>query len=228
MAKGANFRIAKKPGNLRDRQISIGKIAMGQERSQLLRNLGKRQILESQSPRHRTRTHAKSRRDHIGARLSVRQKFGGDIFHPFPEWAGFSFSAREALLTVPHQELMEMLIGRHRREIPARQRELDFVYAGLSLDVVPYEFCQIIFLESSAFGSDFQATLSAIFQRLPVRREAVGAFWGSEANISWTSRLTINCDKGERFGLYRLGNDAAMIPLIDLANVAYGFHASDP
>src|SRR5271165_7071328 len=41
-------------------------------------------------------------------------------------------------------------------------------------------------------------------------------------------RLTINCDMGEGFGLYRLGNDAALMPLIDLANVACGFHASDP
>jgi len=41
-------------------------------------------------------------------------------------------------------------------------------------------------------------------------------------------RITINCDMGEGFGLYRMGNDAAMMPLIDLANVACGFHASDP
>lgn len=41
-------------------------------------------------------------------------------------------------------------------------------------------------------------------------------------------RMTINCDIGEGFGLYRLGSDAAMMPLIDLANVACGFHASDP
>ena len=41
-------------------------------------------------------------------------------------------------------------------------------------------------------------------------------------------RLTINCDMGEGFGLYRLGDDAAIMPHIDLANVACGFHASDP
>jgi 5-oxoprolinase (ATP-hydrolysing) subunit A len=40
--------------------------------------------------------------------------------------------------------------------------------------------------------------------------------------------MTINCDMGEGFGLYRLGNDAAMMPLIDFANIACGFHASDP
>jgi 5-oxoprolinase (ATP-hydrolysing) subunit A len=40
--------------------------------------------------------------------------------------------------------------------------------------------------------------------------------------------MTINCDMGEGFGLYRLGNDTALMPHIDLANVACGFHASDP
>jgi UPF0271 protein len=39
---------------------------------------------------------------------------------------------------------------------------------------------------------------------------------------------SINCDMGEGFGLYRLGDDAALMPLIDLANVACGFHAADP
>jgi UPF0271 protein len=33
---------------------------------------------------------------------------------------------------------------------------------------------------------------------------------------------------GEGFGLYRIGNDAALMPHIDLANIACGFHASDP
>lgn len=37
----------------------------------------------------------------------------------------------------------------------------------------------------------------------------------------------INCDMGESFGLYQIGDDAALMPLIHLANVACGFHASD-
>jgi len=40
--------------------------------------------------------------------------------------------------------------------------------------------------------------------------------------------LAINCDMGEGFGLYRCGDDAAIMPFITLANVACGFHASDP
>ncbi len=41
-------------------------------------------------------------------------------------------------------------------------------------------------------------------------------------------QATINCDMGEGFGLYRMGDDEALMPYIDLANVACGFHASDP
>lgn len=40
--------------------------------------------------------------------------------------------------------------------------------------------------------------------------------------------VTLNCDIGESFGLYRIGDDAGLMPLIDVANVACGFHASDP
>jgi len=32
---------------------------------------------------------------------------------------------------------------------------------------------------------------------------------------------------GEAFGLYRMGDDEALLPLISVANVACGFHASD-
>ncbi|MEZ5931930.1 MAG: 5-oxoprolinase subunit PxpA [Alphaproteobacteria bacterium] len=38
---------------------------------------------------------------------------------------------------------------------------------------------------------------------------------------------TINCDMGEGFGLYQIGDDAGLMPLIQVANVACGFHASD-
>src|SRR6266478_5347012 len=38
---------------------------------------------------------------------------------------------------------------------------------------------------------------------------------------------TINCDMGEAFGIYRIGDDEALMPLVSVANVACGFHASD-
>ena len=37
----------------------------------------------------------------------------------------------------------------------------------------------------------------------------------------------INCDMGEAFGLYKMGDDKGLTPLIDVANVACGFHASN-
>ncbi len=40
-------------------------------------------------------------------------------------------------------------------------------------------------------------------------------------------KTQINCDMGESFGIYRMGDDAALMPLISVANVACGFHASD-
>jgi 5-oxoprolinase (ATP-hydrolysing) subunit A len=37
-----------------------------------------------------------------------------------------------------------------------------------------------------------------------------------------------NCDMGEAFGMWRLADDEAIMPFIDLANVACGFHGGDP
>ncbi len=39
--------------------------------------------------------------------------------------------------------------------------------------------------------------------------------------------VQINCDMGESFGIWRLGDDAGLMPSIDLANIACGFHGSD-
>lgn len=41
-------------------------------------------------------------------------------------------------------------------------------------------------------------------------------------------QVEINCDMGEAFGLYAMGDDEAVMPFISQANVACGFHASDP
>ena len=40
--------------------------------------------------------------------------------------------------------------------------------------------------------------------------------------------IDLNCDLGESFGRYTLGDDTAMMELITSANVACGFHAGDP
>lgn len=41
-------------------------------------------------------------------------------------------------------------------------------------------------------------------------------------------RIDLNCDLGESFGAYRIGNDEAIIPYVTSVNVACGFHAGDP
>ncbi|WP_210463064.1 LamB/YcsF family protein [Rufibacter roseolus] len=43
-----------------------------------------------------------------------------------------------------------------------------------------------------------------------------------------TFTVDLNCDLGESFGAYRLGNDEAILPLVTSANIACGFHAGDP
>lgn len=39
--------------------------------------------------------------------------------------------------------------------------------------------------------------------------------------------VDINCDMGEAFSIYKCGDDEGLMPLITVANVACGFHASD-
>ena len=41
-------------------------------------------------------------------------------------------------------------------------------------------------------------------------------------------QIDLNSDLGESFGRYTIGNDDKIIPLITSANVACGYHASDP
>ncbi len=41
-------------------------------------------------------------------------------------------------------------------------------------------------------------------------------------------RLLLNCDMGESFGSWNMGLDEQVMPLVDMANIACGFHASDP
>lgn len=40
--------------------------------------------------------------------------------------------------------------------------------------------------------------------------------------------LDLNCDMGEGFGAWRMGDDAALLDHVTSANIACGFHAGDP
>lgn len=40
--------------------------------------------------------------------------------------------------------------------------------------------------------------------------------------------IDLNADAGESYGTWRLGDDAALVPLLTSVNIACGFHAGDP
>ncbi len=40
--------------------------------------------------------------------------------------------------------------------------------------------------------------------------------------------MWLNCDMGESYGAWTMGDDAAVMPHIDMANIACGFHAGSP
>jgi 5-oxoprolinase (ATP-hydrolysing) subunit A len=40
--------------------------------------------------------------------------------------------------------------------------------------------------------------------------------------------VDLNCDLGESFGAYHMGNDEQLLPYVTSANIACGFHAGDP
>ena len=42
------------------------------------------------------------------------------------------------------------------------------------------------------------------------------------------ARIDLNCDMGESFGAWKMGNDAEIMPFVTSVNIACGFHAGDP
>jgi UPF0271 protein len=40
--------------------------------------------------------------------------------------------------------------------------------------------------------------------------------------------IDLNCDMGESYGAWTMGDDRALMPLVSSANIACGFHAGDP
>jgi Uncharacterized proteins, homologs of lactam utilization protein B len=42
------------------------------------------------------------------------------------------------------------------------------------------------------------------------------------------AQIDLNCDMGESFGVYSLGADLQLMPLVSSINIACGFHAGDP
>lgn len=48
------------------------------------------------------------------------------------------------------------------------------------------------------------------------------------SNTTTSLSIDLNCDMGESFGPWVMGNDAGVLPLVSSANIACGFHAGDP
>jgi UPF0271 protein len=62
---------------------------------------------------------------------------------------------------------------------------------------------------------------------------AVNRHWlevtrGCPPKLSTVASIDLNADLGEGFGVWRLGDDDAMLGMVTSANVACGFHAGDP
>jgi UPF0271 protein len=59
-------------------------------------------------------------------------------------------------------------------------------------------------------------------------RHADDTRWETAAVTAPGRRIDLNADLGEGFGIYRLGDDEALLAVVSSANVACGFHAGDP
>ena len=40
-------------------------------------------------------------------------------------------------------------------------------------------------------------------------------------------KIRLNCDMGESYGIWKMGYDEDIMPLVDMANLACGYHAGD-
>lgn len=67
-------------------------------------------------------------------------------------------------------------------------------------------------------------------RRRPARVQAMTgeALTREEAFGAGARSVDLNCDCGEGFGPYAIGDDAAMLDIVTSASVACGFHAGDP
>lgn len=49
-----------------------------------------------------------------------------------------------------------------------------------------------------------------------------------QPNATHSKQVLLNCDMGESYGAWQMGQDADIMPYIDCCNIACGFHAGDP
>ncbi len=61
--------------------------------------------------------------------------------------------------------------------------------------------------------------------KMPTARASLPPTFGQDGS---PPRIDLNCDMGESFGAWKLGNDEAILGHVTSANIACGFHAGDP
>lgn len=61
--------------------------------------------------------------------------------------------------------------------------------------------------------------------KMPTARATLPPTFGQAGS---SPRIDLNCDMGESFGAWKLGNDEAILGHVTSANIACGFHAGDP
>src|SRR5690606_3043926 len=50
----------------------------------------------------------------------------------------------------------------------------------------------------------------------------------NDGNLNMNPVIDLNCDMGESFGAWQMGQDEAILPFVSSANIACGYHAGDP
>src|ERR1044071_603598 len=59
-------------------------------------------------------------------------------------------------------------------------------------------------------------------------RQNPGVTGSTQFRGSSMTRVDLNCDMGESFGVYQIGADDEILPYVTSANIACGFHGGDP
>src|SRR5581483_10047534 len=76
-----------------------------------------------------------------------------------------------------------------------------------------------------------------IHARVPTNAVGQCRFWLSAMEASASAarlgeevavRIDLNCDLGESYGVWKMGDDCALLEVVSSANIACGFHAGDP
>lgn len=88
--------------------------------------------------------------------------------------------------------------------------------------------CERRILDAQQARPSWEGARSKPPQRHPLPISSDGHTFYAVSMLTTYPRPTVNSDMGEGIGLHYFGNDADLMRVIDVANVACGFHAGDP